>query len=97
MSVFLSLSRVWRYRGGRDGHETLQQFMLFIGDAQGGKPVYPGVAAFAVPASLSDSFEVDISRDFGVRAVSLCILKLHVPYVGIISKANKCQGLYLNI
>lgn len=23
--------RVWRYRGGRDGHETLQQFMNFLG------------------------------------------------------------------
>ena len=69
--------------------------MLFIGDAQGGKPVYPGVAAFAVPASLSDSFQVDISRDFGVRAVSLCILKLR--YLRIFSKANKCRGLYLNI
>ena len=69
--------------------------MLFIGDAQGGKPVYPGVAAFAVPASLSDSFEVDISRDFGVRAVSLCILILHVPYVAIFSNANKCQSLYI--
>lgn len=64
--IFSNEDRVWRYRGGRDGHETLQQFMLFIGDAQGGKPVYPGVAAFAVPASLSNSFQVDISRDFGV-------------------------------
>ena len=26
-----SMSRVWRYRGGRDGHETLQQFMNFLG------------------------------------------------------------------
>lgn len=26
--------RVWRYRGGRDGHETLQQFMNFLGRAQ---------------------------------------------------------------
>ena len=26
--------RVWRYRGGRDGHETLQQFMHFLGRAQ---------------------------------------------------------------
>lgn len=23
--------RVWRYRGGRDGHETLHQFMNFLG------------------------------------------------------------------
>lgn len=23
--------RVWRYRGGRDGRETLQQFMSFLG------------------------------------------------------------------
>ena len=22
---------MWRYRGGRDGHETLQQFMSFLG------------------------------------------------------------------
>lgn len=29
--VFLLSSRVWRYRGGRDGHETLQQFMCFLG------------------------------------------------------------------
>ncbi len=28
------LSRVWRYRGGRDGHETLQQFMYFLGKPQ---------------------------------------------------------------
>ena len=28
------LSRVWRYRGGRDGHETLQQFMNFLGREQ---------------------------------------------------------------
>ena len=25
------ICRVWRYRGGRDGHETLQQFMNFLG------------------------------------------------------------------
>ena len=25
------MCRVWRYRGGRDGHETLQQFMNFLG------------------------------------------------------------------
>lgn len=36
--------RVWRYRGGRDGHETLQQFMNFLGrekaepDHGGGNP-----------------------------------------------------------
>ncbi|XP_064383534.1 uncharacterized protein LOC135332129 isoform X2 [Halichondria panicea] len=29
--VFGNEDRVWRYRGGRDGHETLQQFMYFLG------------------------------------------------------------------
>ena len=28
--------RVWRYRGGRDGYETLQQFMNFLGRRDGG-------------------------------------------------------------
>ena len=38
------MCRVWRYRGGRDGHETLQQFMNFLGrekaepDHGGGSP-----------------------------------------------------------
>ena len=30
-TVFYGSCRVWRYRGGRDGHETLQQFMNFLG------------------------------------------------------------------
>lgn len=30
-TVFDFSPRVWRYRGGRDGHETLQQFMYFLG------------------------------------------------------------------
>ena len=30
-SVLYTFYRVWRYRGGRDGHETLQQFMNFLG------------------------------------------------------------------
>jgi len=79
--LYVCLSRVWRYRGGRDGHETLQQFMSFIGNDQGVKPVYPGVAAFAVPSSLSESFQVDISRDFGVRIAYFCILK--IPFSGM--------------
>ncbi|KAL5493303.1 hypothetical protein EMCRGX_G014460 [Ephydatia muelleri] len=29
--VFRNEDRVWRHRGGRDGHETLQQFMSFLG------------------------------------------------------------------
>ena len=32
-------SRVWRYRGGRDGHETLQQFMHFLGRAPQTEPL----------------------------------------------------------
>ena len=30
LAVFCA-TRVWRYRGGRDGYETLQQFMAFLG------------------------------------------------------------------
>lgn len=33
-TVFCGSCRVWRYRGGRDGHETLQQFMNFLGRGQ---------------------------------------------------------------
>jgi len=33
-TVFYGSCRVWRYRGGRDGHETLQQFMNFLGRGQ---------------------------------------------------------------
>lgn len=29
--LLLLLFRVWRYRGGRSGHETLHQFMNFLG------------------------------------------------------------------
>lgn len=68
----LSLSRVWRYRGGRCGHETLSQFMAFIGDGikYGGKPVYPGVAAFALPASLKEGFEINLAHHFKVYTTS---------------------------
>lgn len=59
-------NRVWRYRGGRDGHETLQQFMAFLGQGVTNKPVYPGIALFVVPASLDRSYNVDMARDFGV-------------------------------
>ena len=61
LSLSLSLSRVWRYRGGRCGHESLSQFMAFIGDSikYGGKPVYLGVATFALPASLKEGFEIN--------------------------------------
>ena len=66
--------RVWRYRGGRDGHETLQQFMSFLGkgpgekgDGEGGvrgrgrnpRESYAGVLVFCLPRALETGREVD--------------------------------------
>ncbi len=73
----ISPFRVWRYRGGRDGHETLQQFMSFIGNSatkqtmaltQNKKKhqLYPGVAIFIVPSSLRVGFKLNTDSDLGV-------------------------------
>ena len=34
--IVYTYCRVWRYRGGRDGRETLQQFMGFLGRTKPG-------------------------------------------------------------
>ena len=67
--------RVWRYRGGRDGHETLQQFMSFLGkgprekgEGEGGRgrgrgrghqESYAGVLVFCLPRALETGRDVD--------------------------------------
>ena len=54
-------NRVWRYRGGRCGHETLQQFMGFIGDSShDNKTVYPGVAAFILPSGFRKDYQLHL-------------------------------------
>ena len=59
------LCSVWRYRGGRDGHETLQQFMNFLKLHDQTSHAYPGVAVFFLPADPGQ--EINITRDFRVR------------------------------
>lgn len=69
---------MWRYRGGRDGHETLQQFMSFISNDVESELVpmgnnntaYPGVAVFVIPYSLGNEFELDKTNDLGVRQIN---------------------------
>ena len=78
LSLFLSFPSVtssslsysvWRYRGGRDGHETLQQFMNFLNPKSHDQTshAYPGVAVFFLPSDPGQ--EVDITRDFRVSTV----------------------------
>lgn len=76
---------MWRYRGGRDGHETLQQFMSFIGSNETSLSVstvknktYPGVAIFSVPYSLSDGFQLDRTNDFGVSVSNNYMLHTYI-------------------
>ena len=66
--------RVWRYRGGRSGHETLQQFMNFLGrhpmEAEEGSvgrrkvtTPYPGLAIFFLPElSQSETEKLDLTK-----------------------------------
>ena len=71
-SLTLSLLySVWRYRGGRDGHETLQQFMNFLNPKSHDQTshAYPGVAVFFLPSDPGQ--EVDITRDFRVSIILL--------------------------
>ena len=89
---FLPSSSVWRYRGGRDGHETLQQFMNFLRkqshDISG--HTYPGVAVFSLPSSLSTEQDVDVSHDFGVgRERRSSILKL-TSFSGSLLAPHRC-------
>ena len=72
--------RVWRYRGGRDGRETLQQFMSFLGrrdsqEREGDKPrnVFAGVVAFCVPNALESGGLENIRDSFQVHACT-CII-----------------------
>ena len=60
------LCSVWRYRGGRDGHEILQQFMNFLNPKSHDQTshAYPGVAVFFLPADPGQ--EMDMTRDFRV-------------------------------
>jgi hypothetical protein len=62
--VFHNEDRVWRYRGGRCGHETLQQFMGFLGDGLHGNRTCPGVATFMVP---NTSTSLDLEHDCKVE------------------------------
>ena len=39
--------RVWRFRGGRDGYETLEQFMSFLGKgSQARGNCFPGIVVY---------------------------------------------------
>lgn len=67
--------RVWRFRGGRDGHETLQQFLNFLSPAT---PVadlqrFPGVVVLRTPdrLPLGASREAVLS-EFGLSDVVSC-------------------------
>ena len=55
---------MWRYRGGRCGHETLQQFMGFIGNIDSSNKVYPGVCSFMLPGK--NKKDLNIEQDFNV-------------------------------
>ncbi|XP_062513876.1 uncharacterized protein LOC134189578 isoform X2 [Corticium candelabrum] len=65
--IFRNEDRVWRYRGGRDGYETLQQYMGFLGrttNAESGglsvcvsKPqAFAGMAVFCVPSGFYSDY-----------------------------------------
>ncbi len=83
---------MWRYRGGRDGHETLQQFMCFLGRPQRSSEessevtevvlsqtnkVYPGVAAFCLP-ELLERGPPDVSH-LQVRDCSHSVVHIECP------------------
>jgi len=94
--------RVWRYRGGRDGHETLQQFMNFLGkpaarvqteEATPISPpisdVYPGTVAFCVPElAVGQSQE----RDYSSLQVRGTASGGHYPLLGEANGGLCCWG-----
>ena len=60
--------RVWRYRGGRDGHETLEQFMNFLGrEKKANKKYFPGVVVFVRGSSKN---QLSTARPFEVCAIA---------------------------
>ncbi|XP_065897600.1 uncharacterized protein [Dysidea avara] len=66
--IFRNEDRVWRYRGGRDGRETLQQFMGFIGRTTGGNSPntdnsFAGVVIFRLPSEVSSWKEMNPKFD----------------------------------
>lgn len=64
--IFRNEDRVWRYRGGRDGRETLNQFMNFLGrDDSSQKAVFAGVVTFCLPHTLESNVS-DITDYFQV-------------------------------
>lgn len=74
----MQIFRVWRYRGGRDGRETLQQFMNFLGrhnsendnmtatEVEWKRSVFAGVVAFCVPTALEYERIEHIASSFQV-------------------------------
>jgi hypothetical protein len=77
--IFRNEDRVWRYRGGRDGRETLHQFMSFlcrqnanprvVSTYEVPKKVFAGVITFCVPCALQCEELESISNDFQVASM----------------------------
>ena len=71
---------MWRYRGGRDGRETLHQFMSFLGRQHcttqvaeedkavtgGNEKLFAGVVTFCIPHALKCVNLGNINQDFQV-------------------------------
>ena len=90
----VSAHRVWRYRGGRDGRETVHQFMSFLGrqhhdtaitaktiDKKG--KVFAGVVTFCVPHALECEDLGNISSDFQVgEKADVVNLSFTLSYLG---------------
>ena len=89
---YCSMYRVWRYRGGRDGRETLQQFMNFLGhrtkkcvserEGERGRrddKVFAGVVAFCVPSALDN--ENSITDSFQVMCISIYVHQIRYTCV----------------
>jgi hypothetical protein len=78
--VFRNEDRVWRYRGGRDGRETLHQFMSFLGRQHHDTAitaetidkkdkVFAGLVTFCVPHTLECEDLGNASSDFQVAGM----------------------------
>jgi hypothetical protein len=68
--IFRNEDRVWRYRGGRDGYETLQQYMGFLGrttveDSSEDRPAvtkpraFAGMAVFCLTEGNKQDYKVE--------------------------------------
>eukprot|EP00117_Sycon_ciliatum_P014808 scpid13882/ scgid3890/ len=72
--IFVNEDRVWRYRGGRDRNETLQQFFQFLPHRREGpasQPCYPGVIVLSLSSKRAADWSADMFQVEDVVAYAI--------------------------